>query len=162
MSKRIIFGNSGAGKSTLAINIAKEKNLAHLDLDTLAWLPEMPPRRAALLDSKAKIDEFIQINDQWVIEGGYIDLIELVRSHAEEIIFMNLDESQCIENAKNRPWEPHKYESKKAQDENLEMLIEWIKQYYVRDDEFSYLSHMSFYDSFLGKKKMYSTNVNFT
>ena len=45
MDRIVIFGNSGSGKSTLAKDIAHNQNLAHLDLDTLAWLAEVPPRR---------------------------------------------------------------------------------------------------------------------
>src|SRR5262245_31604748 len=41
--KLVIFGNSGAGKSTLAQRLAREGALAHLDLDSLAWLPTEPP-----------------------------------------------------------------------------------------------------------------------
>ena len=66
--------------------------------------------------------------------------------------------SQCVENAKNRPWEPHKYESKEAQDSNFEMLINWIKDYRKREDEFSYRSHMKFYEGFVGAKFMYTEN----
>jgi hypothetical protein len=138
--------------------MVKEKSLAHLDLDTLAWLPENPPKRAPSIHAKEKIDEFIKTNDCWVIEGCYTDLLELVAPVAKEAIFMNLNIDQCIENAKNRPWEPHKYESKEAQDSNLSMLINWIKQYTERKDEFSFDSHMGFYENFTGRKTMYTSN----
>jgi len=154
----IIFGNSGSGKSTLAKELMKKDALGYLDLDTLAWLPVVPPERAPLKDSKEQIDVFTKANDSWVIEGCYTDLLELVAAEANEIIFMNIDVNLCIENAKIRPWEPHKYESKEAQDNNLEMLISWIKQYMERDDEFSFKSHMNFYESFPNKKVMYKNN----
>ena len=37
--KLVIFGNSASGKSSLAKKLAEQAQLAHLDLDTLAWLP---------------------------------------------------------------------------------------------------------------------------
>lgn len=92
--------------------------------------------------SKYKINEFTKKNSSWVIEGCYSDLLELLMPHATEIIFLNLDISLCIENAKNRPWESHKYNTKKEQDDNLNMLIDWIKTYNNRNDVFSYQSHM--------------------
>lgn len=39
MSNILIVGNSGSGKSTLATRLERELGIAHLDLDTLAWLP---------------------------------------------------------------------------------------------------------------------------
>jgi adenylate kinase family enzyme len=156
----LIFGNSGSGKSTLAKKLVKKEGLAHLDLDSLAWLAESPPRRSPIEESRKKIYEFIDCNDSFVIEGCYADLLEIASPLANEAIFMNLPISQCVENAKNRPWEPHKYESKEVQDNNLEMLINWIEQYMDRDDVFSYHSHLKFYEEFLGKKSMYVENEN--
>lgn len=154
MSKLIIFGNSGSGKSTLAIKIASEKNLAHLDLDTIAWLDTSVPSRAPIEYSKSKLDVFMTHHDDWVIEGCYADLLALVSQHATQMIFLNLSVDDCIENAKNRPWEPHKYPTKQAQDDNLEMLINWISEYTHRDDELSFKAHRALYEGFQGKKQM--------
>ena len=158
MRKILIFGNSGSGKSTLATALAEAEQLAHLDLDTLAWLPGLPPERAPLEVSERKIQDFTKAYNSWVVEGCYIDLLELLRPTATEIVFMNLSVERCIENAKNRPWEPHKYASKEAQDDNLAMLIDWIKQYKTRTDVFSYAAHARFYETFTGKKTIYESN----
>ena len=58
----MIFGNSGSGKSTLAKKLVIDEGLAHLDLDSLAWLPETPPLRAPLSKSGDKIHDFIKSN----------------------------------------------------------------------------------------------------
>jgi len=108
------------------------------------------------------MDSFLLANDGWVIEGCYADLLELVIKQADEVIFLNLPVSACIENAKTRPWEPHKYDSKEAQDENLEMLINWISQYPVRSDTFSKTAHEKLFNGFQGKKKMYVSNEKYT
>jgi len=55
LKKFVIFGNSGSGKSTLAKKLAHADNLSHLDLDTLAWLPTLPPTRAPLKSSQQQI-----------------------------------------------------------------------------------------------------------
>ncbi|MCF6262486.1 MAG: AAA family ATPase [Xanthomonadales bacterium] len=148
----LIFGNSGSGKSTLAASICKSQHLAHLDLDSLAWDATNPPERKQLKDSEKEILEFIKTNKNWVIEGCYTDLLALAEQYSNEIIFMNLSVDECIANAKSRPWEPHKYESKQSQDNNLDMLIEWIAQYDERDDTFSMSAHQRFYDNYHGKK----------
>ena len=159
MSNILIFGNSGSGKSTLAKSICKSEGLAHLDLDSLAWEATTPPERKKLNVSQKEIINFIKMNDSWVIEGCYTDLLELVESYSSEIIFMNLPIETCISNAKSRPWEPHKYESKQAQDANLDMLIDWISQYTKRDDTFSMNAHQKFYSNYSGKKQIINSNV---
>ena len=159
MRKILVFGNSGSGKSTLAKQLSEADGMAHLDLDTLAWLPVIPPQRAEIAESQQKIAAFLAAHETWVIEGGYADLLDIVGPQASEIIFLNLDVTQCIENAKNRPWEPHKYVSKQAQDKNLVMLIDWIKAYSERDDVFSHRAHLRFYDGFNGKKTMFVNNA---
>tara|TARA_R110002072_G_scaffold56097_6_gene145556 strand:+ start:15287 stop:15766 length:480 start_codon:yes stop_codon:yes gene_type:complete len=158
MKRLVIFGNSGSGKSTLSNQLSETESLTHLDLDTLAWLPTTPPTRQLLTESAKNIAEFIASNDNWVIEGCYADLLELAIPAATEMIFMDLPVETCVENARSRPWEPHKYESKAAQDANLEMLVDWIKQYTSRDDTFSHAAHLALYESFSGQKSRRTEN----
>lgn len=158
MTRFVIFGNSGSGKSTLAKELALANHLAHLDLDTVAWKPIMPPVRLSILESSKSINDFLLVNSDWVIEGCYADLLALVIPQADELIFLNLPVSACIENAKNRPWEPHKYKSKAAQDSNLNMLINWIAQYTTRNDTFSKVAHEKLFSDFQGKKTMHVSN----
>jgi adenylate kinase family enzyme len=158
LRKILIFGNSGSGKSTLAKELCESEDLSHLDLDTLAWKVSSPPERNPLNESDKEIQKFIKSRDRWVIEGCYADLLKKALPFSSEIIFMNLPISTCILNAKNRPWEPHKYESKEAQDANLDMLIDWISQYGKRKDTFSEQSHLALYESFRGKKTIYFNN----
>jgi len=161
MQRILIFGNSGSGKSTLAKKLAKTKDIAHLDLDTLAWQPTSPPERMVISDSFKLINVFTKANNNWVIEGCYTDLLELLNSgnkdnssdYATDVIFLDLPISQCISNAKKRPWEPHKYESQQAQNDNLAMLITWIEDYDTRVDTFSKHAHQKFYALFNGTKK---------
>lgn len=158
MKKILIFGNSSSGKSTLAKELCDTEGLAHLDLDSCAWQPTDPPKRRPISESDIEITRFIDSNDGWVIEGCYTDLLERTLPFSTEIIFMNLPVEACIRNAKARPWEPHKYESKEAQDANLQMLVDWISQYDTRTDTFSAHAHRALYESFQGKKTMYIDN----
>lgn len=158
LRKALIFGNAGSGKSTLAKSLCNVEGLSLLDLDTLAWEATDPPERKPLDESYRVIRSFVDSSDGWVIEGCYADLIEQVLSYATEVIFMNLPIEICISNAKKRPWESHKYESKEAQDANLEMLIDWISQYNQRTDACSEQSHRSLYEKFQGEKLMYVSN----
>lgn len=158
MSKILIFGNSGSGKSTLAKALSATQGLAHLDLDTLAWLPTNPPVRVPLPESQSAIETFMASHDNWVIEGCYTDLLEFAATHADEAIFLNLPVAACIANARNRPWEPHKYATQEAQDRNLAMLIAWIAQYPTRKDVFCESAHVELYREFRGRKSMRTRN----
>lgn len=51
MNKILIFGNSDAGKSTLANKLVKQYDIAHWDLDSIAWLPVVPAERKPLAGS---------------------------------------------------------------------------------------------------------------
>ncbi len=158
MKRIIIFGNSGSGKSTLSKAIYAKLGIAHLDLDTLAWKATSPPERMETKDSKLKIDKFLNTHEQWVIEGCYSDLIELISESSNEVVFMDLSIERCIENAKMRPWEPHKYASKDEQDANLSMLIDWISEYENREDTFSRKAHLKIFEEYKGSKIQISSN----
>src|SRR5262245_53268537 len=129
MSRYVLVGNSGSGKSTLAARLARDGALAHLDLDTLAWLPVTPPKRRPIAQSAGDITAFLDASERWVIEGCYADLLALVLPRCTDLVFLHPGVAACVENARARPWEPHKYPSKEAQDNNLGMLIDWIRDY---------------------------------
>lgn len=160
MRRILIIGNSSSGKSTLARRLSDEQRLAHLDLDTLAWRSDEPLQRKPLPESALEIRRFITTNPGWVIEGCYGDLAELTLDAANELVFLNLPVEVCIGNARKRPWEPHKYPTKEAQDANLETLINWIADYELRDDTMSKAFHMALYNRFAGRKTMLTANAD--
>ena len=118
----------------------------------LAWLPQTPPVRRALEDSGRAIQAFTAAHDAWVIEGCYADLLALAADRATMLVLLNPGVDACIANARERPWEPHKYASKEAQDRNLEMLIGWIRGYETRGDTMSLSAHRRLFDAFAGDK----------
>jgi adenylate kinase family enzyme len=146
----VLFGNSGSGKTTIARELVRDHGLAHLDLDGLAW--DTSRNRRPVSESKAEIDRFVETHASWVIEGCYGDLLELVVPHASEVRFLNPGVEACVANCRARPWEPEKYPTKKAQDEMLEFLIGWVREYENRNDEYSLARHRSLFDGFVGKK----------
>lgn len=157
--KTVIFGNSGSGKSTYAKMLAERHTCPHLDLDTIAWDPAATtPTRRPLEDSAAQIDAFTHEADSWVIEGCYADLLALALAQATDVVFLNPGVDTCIANARNRPWEPHKYPSPEAQNANIDMLIGWIRDYTERDDEFSLAAHRRLFDGFAGPKQEFTSN----
>lgn len=152
MARYLLLGNSGSGKSTLAARLARLGGVPHLDLDTLAWELAPPPRRRPVADSARDVAHFTDANDRWIIEGCYADLLDTLLTRCTRLVFLNPGIEACVENARERPWEPHKYPTKEAQDANLEMLIGWIRDYGTRGDVFSLAAHRALFDGFVGEK----------
>jgi adenylate kinase family enzyme len=152
MPRIIILGNSGSGKSTLARALAATSQVAHLDLDTLAWQPATPPTRRPLQASIAAITEFMDTHDAWVVEGCYADLLAAAAARCTRLVFLNPGAEACSANCRARPWEPHKYPSPEAQDRNLDMLLAWVRDYETRNDEFSLQAHRRLFDGFAGER----------
>ncbi|MBL1209284.1 shikimate kinase [Geminocystis sp. GBBB08] len=160
MIKIAIIGNSSSGKSSLALKLVQTFNLAHLDLDLIAWEAQKTPIRRSLSSSLQEIMTFINKNENWVIEGCYGDLIREILPYTNLLIFLNIGVETCLENAKKRSWEKHKYDTPEAQEANLSMLESWIKGYFLRNDEFSFSWHQQLFESFTGQKIEYKTNWN--
>lgn len=150
MQRIVVFGNSGSGKTTLARSLARDFSLAHLDLDQLAW--SAPGIRRSLSESEEAIRMFMQREPAWVIEGCYADLLEVALPYCTELRFLNPGAEVCVANCMARPWEPEKYPSKDAQDENLAFLLEWVRDYERRSDEYSLTRHRELFDRYTGKK----------
>ncbi|HSK20392.1 MAG TPA: hypothetical protein VK912_14665 [Longimicrobiales bacterium] len=154
MYRILIFGNSGSGKSTMARDLSRRYGIAHLDLDQLAW--SEPAVRKPLTESAADIAAFTRRNQEWVAEGCYAGLLELLLEQATEVRFLNPGTDACVANCRARPWEPEKYASKEEQDSRLDFLLDWVREYVTRDDEYSMASHRALFDRFRGPKKEYA------
>ena len=153
MRRVLVVGNSGSGKTTYARRLHAQHGLAHLDLDALAWLPGTPPERRPLEESRADVEAFVRAHPAWVIEGCYADLLAMAAPHADDLVYLDLPVAACVENARQRPFEPHKYETPQAQDANLPMLLDWIAGYETRDDACGAAAHRALYDGFEGAKQ---------
>lgn len=149
--KVIVLGNAGAGKSTLAGRLIAKQPAARLSLDEVAF--HGGTERRSLQDSLADVKRFIANHESWIIEGCYADIIELILPDCEELIFLNPGVEICIAHCRARPWEPEKFSSHREQDENLENLIEWVRSYETRTDEYGLGRHRTLYEFFEGKKR---------
>jgi ribosomal-protein-alanine N-acetyltransferase len=165
--KAILFGNGGAGKSTLAKRlIARERarnpeyRVALLPLDEIAWNPGMVRKPAD--ESLALLRSFIARHEAWIIEGVYGDLIEAALPHCGELHFLNPGVEACVAHCYARPWEPDKFATKEMQDAMLEKLVDWVKQYPDRDDEFGLKRHRALFDTFSRKKREYTATTQYT
>jgi adenylate kinase family enzyme len=149
----LVFGNAGSGKSTLAARLAQAHGLVHLDLDTIVWEADRLAVERHPDDVRASLDAFFAAHEDWVIEGCYGELVEAAACRCTELVFLNPGLSACLDNNRRRPWEPHKYASKQAQDAMLADLQDWVAGYYERQDPWSYSFHRRIFEAFPGPKR---------
>jgi adenylate kinase family enzyme len=155
-----IIGNAGSGKSTLANQLANQYTLPALDLDTVAWEPGKVAVQRALASAEADVVAFCARNENWVVEGCYAALVSAALRCMPTLLFLEPGAEVCIENCRNRPWEPHKYASKWEQDEKLAFLLSWVRDYYNRDGDLSLRAHQALFESYKGTKRKLATRMN--
>lgn len=148
----VVLGNSGSGKSTLANWLAHSANLAVLDLDSVAWEPDQPAVARSSATAEADVVRFCATHARWVLEGCYGDLIEATFPFQPFLIFLNPGLESCKANCLSRPWEPHKYESRQEQDNNLQFLLSWVAEYYSRSGPMSLSAHQAVFAKYPGRK----------
>lgn len=153
MRRVAIIGNAGSGKSTLARRLAAELRAPVLDLDRVAWEPGKPAQPRAPAEAVRAVREFCAQHESWVIEGCYGDLVQAVLDSAVELVFLNRSVERCIAQCRARPWEPHKWATKEAQDAHLDCLLEWVRGYATRDDPLSLRAHRRIFDAYTGPKR---------
>ncbi len=147
-----ILGNSGSGKSTLAHWLAARSGAALLDLDTIAWEPNRIAVPRSPDAARADLLSFCESSPDWVIEGCYGSLVTAAFPFRPRLVFLNPGAEQCVANCRARPWEPHKYASKSEQDERLEFLLDWVRDYEMREGEMSLAGHRECFAAYTGPK----------
>lgn len=93
--KIAIIGYSGCGKSTLAEFFSKKYNLPLLYLDKIHHLAGWKEQKPEIEQQKVK--NFLDNNENWVIDGNYFKLsFERRMNEADRIIFMNFNCFNCL------------------------------------------------------------------
>lgn len=101
LSRTIILGNAGAGKSWLAERIARRLGTPCIDLDVLHWLAGGYNARRDREEAVGMLRQ-ATLADRWVVEGIYGDLINEIQSDATVMIWLCLDEAECVTNIRQR------------------------------------------------------------
>jgi adenylate kinase family enzyme len=154
-----IIGNSGSGKSTLARKLANGNTTPILDLDTVIWEPNQIAIARDPDKVLADLEKFCSSHSEWIIEGCYATCILAVLRYQPELIFLEPGKEVCIGNCRNRSWEPHKYASRADQDSMLDFLLDWVGDYYRRDDDRSLQAHQALFDEYRGPKRLVTNSV---
>ena len=155
LMRNILLGNAGAGKSTMAHRIIGERTIPRLSLEQIAW--DKGPKRKPLEVSLRLLNDFIQRNEEWIIEGCYSDLIEAALPYCSELRFLNPGTEVCVAHCHRRPWEPEKFPSPEDQAAVLALLVQWVREYETRDDEYGVKRHRQVFERFSGSKHEYKS-----
>lgn len=68
LKRVVVVGISCAGKTTLAKRLAQSLGVAHIELDSIHWLPDREPRQ--LDEFRARTAEAVGA-EPWVVDGNY-------------------------------------------------------------------------------------------
>ena len=153
--KLILLGNAGAGKSTMAHRIIGDEPIPSLSLDEITW--DHGPKRKPLEASLRLLHDFIQSNERWIIEGCYSDLIQAALPYCTELRFLNPGIEVCVAHCHRRPWEPEKFSSPEDQAAMLTRLVQWVREYETRHDEYGLKRHRQVFERFPGRKREYTS-----
>lgn len=141
----MIMGNGGAGKSWLAKRLSPclARNPVHLD--DVYWQPG-----GVIARDKATVAEEIRRlshEHEWLIEGVYGWLVNVVLPRTTLLIFLDLPEEECAANVRARGRQRDETE------ENFEELIDWVSKYRLRRENWnSFETHLRMFDSFTNEK----------
>lgn len=85
--KIAVLGYSGSGKSTLARQLGELYGVPVLHLDRVMFLPGWQERPKD--EQLAIVQDFMDSNDGWVIDGNYSNLLQERRlEEADEVVFL--------------------------------------------------------------------------
>ena len=105
----------------------------------------------------------IQAASSALVSGGkgcYAELARAALAYSPLLLFLDPGVEACLENCRSRPWEPHKYASKREQDERLAFLLDWVRDYDARDGDLSRAAHERLFGAYDGPKQRVTTTVD--
>lgn len=87
MQRIVVVGTTGSGKTTLAHQIADKLGTTRIELDAIHWLPDWQETPAD--EFRAKVVDTISANAQWVLDGNYSKVRDLIWAQADTIVWLD-------------------------------------------------------------------------
>ena len=132
----------------LAASLTDQLGCVHVELDRYVFV-DQAGRRRELSESVGLIRQKIG-SACAVIEGCYADLMQALATEQDHLIWLDIPVEQCIENARNRQWEAHKWASRESQEDFLPRLLDFIAGYSGDDSPTGRPGHAKLFGTFPG------------
>ena len=87
MLRAAVVGTSCSGKTTLARKIASARGIPHVELDAIHWGAHWTP--LPLVDFRRAVEAEVARNE-WVIDGNYSQVRDIIWARATHLIWLNL------------------------------------------------------------------------
>ena len=144
---RVCLWTSGSAyrKSTLQKHITRARRLTGVDLDLIHWLPGGYNVAREREDANRSVREAAKA-DRWVIEGIYGSLFKEVQSEATALVWLCLDEAECVSNIRQRGIR------RDGTTESFAALLVWAATYRSRHGSSSYIGHEATFEDHTGDK----------
>lgn len=143
--RTVIMGNSGAGKSWLAERLSRHLAIPAIDLDEIYWEPGGYKTARDRSLSAGMVREASKA-DRWVIEGVYGRLAREALPNATALVWLDIDERECVANLQQRGIRGGGDEASFA------ALVKWAGAYRLRDHANSFAGHQRIVSGFVGPK----------
>ena len=141
--RTVILGNSGAGKSWLADRLSHQLAIPAIDLDEIYWEPG-GYKTARDRSLSAEMVREASKKDRWVIEGVYGRLAREALPNATTLVWLDIDEWECIANLQQRGIRGGGDEA------SFSALVKWAGAYRLRDHANSFAGHQRIVSGFVG------------
>jgi adenylate kinase family enzyme len=144
--RMLIMGNGGCGKTWLAHRISERLGFPAIHLDDMHWEPGHygKARDTALRDDDVKAAAQV---DEWVMEGVYGQLVNMVLDRVTTLVWIDLPEEECIANIKERGIQGG------GSDTRFQDLLRWVAEYRTRKKNWnSFEAHARLFDGYAGPK----------
>jgi hypothetical protein len=148
-----ILGNSGSGKTWLSGVLADYLELKMISLDEVCWEPGGYYKRRAEEDINQNLREISQ-GRNWVIEGVYGDLAELLLSRITHLYWLDLDPAFCAQSVSTRGFENIPWMDT---DTKIQGYLTHIRSYRKNAGPMSREFHEKLFLSFTGTKATFKS-----
>ena len=89
-----IIGCSGSGKTTLSERLEARLEIPRLELDALHHQADWRPLETSRF--RQAVDEFMARRENWIIDGNYEGVADLVRARCTDVIWLDMSLSRVL------------------------------------------------------------------